>query len=66
MLAACVTSWNRTYTKPTTGCGTYGCSGGNLVCGKFHVHRCESIVEMVQFRGADDRSRDDRLRKQPR
>src|SRR5262249_43202844 len=39
---------------------------GNLVCGKFHVHRCESIVEMVQFRGANDRSCDDRLRKQPR
>src|SRR5215472_15262919 len=26
MLAACVTSWTRTYTKPTTRCGTYGCS----------------------------------------
>src|SRR6516225_8352289 len=36
---------------------------GNLVCGKFHVHRCESILEMVQFRGANDRSGDDRLRK---
>jgi hypothetical protein len=26
MLAACVASWKWAYTKPTTGCGPYGCS----------------------------------------
>jgi hypothetical protein len=39
---------------------------GNLVGGKFHVHGCESVFEMVQLRGAYNRSRDDRLREQPR
>jgi hypothetical protein len=27
---------------------------GNLVGGKFHVHGCESVVEMVQLGGAGD------------
>ena len=39
---------------------------GNLVGGKFHVHGCESIVEMVQLGSTDDRRGDDRLGKQPR
>ena len=39
---------------------------GNLVGGKFHVHGCESIVEMVQLGSADDRRGDDRLGEQPR
>src|SRR3984893_11666141 len=38
----------------------------NLVGGKFHVHGCESVVEMLQLGGADDRSSDDRLGEQPR
>jgi hypothetical protein len=38
---------------------------GNLVGGKFHVHGCESIVEMVQLGSADDRRGDDRLGEQP-
>src|SRR5271168_1209031 len=37
----------------------------NLVGGEFHVHRCESVVEMVQFGGADDRGGNDRLGQQP-
>jgi hypothetical protein len=39
---------------------------GNLVRGQFHVHGCESVVEMVQFGGADDRGCNDRLGEQPR
>ena len=39
---------------------------GNLVGGKFHVHGCESVLEMVQFGGADDRRRDDGFGEQPR
>ena len=39
---------------------------GNLVGGEFHVHGCESVIEMVQLGGADDRRRDDRLGEQPR
>src|SRR5215472_11179534 len=31
---------------------------GNLVGRKFHVHRCESVVEMVQLGGTDDRRGD--------
>jgi hypothetical protein len=38
---------------------------GNLVGGKFHVHGCESVVEMVQLGGANDRSGDDPLGQQP-
>src|SRR5258708_9711021 len=38
----------------------------NLVDGKFHVHGCESVLEMVELGGADDRRRDDRLGEQPR
>src|SRR6201987_267030 len=61
MLSACVASWQRTYTKPTTGCGTYGCSREVI-----------SSVESFTFTDARassrwcDRSSDDRLRKQPR
>ncbi len=35
---------------------------GNLVGGEFHVHGCESVVEMIQLGGTDNRSGDDRLR----
>jgi hypothetical protein len=35
---------------------------GNLVGGKFHVHGCESVVEMLQL---GDRSGDDPLGQQP-
>src|SRR6516225_10620696 len=38
---------------------------GNLVGRKCHVHRCESVVEMVQLGGTDDRRGDDRLGEQP-
>jgi len=38
---------------------------GYLVGGKFHVHRCESVVEMVQLGGTDDRRGDDWLGEQP-
>jgi hypothetical protein len=34
---------------------------GNLVGGHFHVHRCESVVKMLQLGGADDRRGDYRL-----
>jgi hypothetical protein len=34
---------------------------GSLVGGQFHVHRCKSVVEMVQLGGADDRRGDYRL-----
>ena len=39
--------------------------GGYLAGRKFYVHRCESVVEVVQLGGADDRGGDDRLGEQP-
>ena len=33
---------------------------------RFHVHGCESVVEMLQLGGADDGSGDERLGQQPR
>jgi len=39
---------------------------GNLVGRKFHVHRCERVVEMVQPCCADDGRSDDGFGEQPR